>query len=169
VGAAGLAAQHGPSPYNDQQQTTDRVGAAAEKMLADTGTFVTTFSARLDPATGTVTYVDAGHGLAVIYDARGGHRRLLSSGPPLGALPGTTWTAHPETLAPGETLLVVSDGFLDYFPDVPTALASAAEAARTSATAQELVARLTAYALARGLEDDATALALRRCGPVHQD
>jgi hypothetical protein len=48
-------------------------------------------------------------------------------------------------------------------------VAKAAEAAATSATAQELVARLTAYALAHGLEDDATALALRRLAPVHLD
>lgn len=169
VAASVRAVLHGASRYNDQQETINRVGAAAEKMLADTATFVTVLSARLHPATGAVTYVDAGHGLAVIFDPHGEHRRLLSFGPPLGAVSGTTWDAHSETLAPGETLLVVSDGFLDYFPDIPTAVAKAGEVARTSATAQELVACLTAYALAHGLEDDATALALRRCAPVHWD
>ncbi|WP_387741775.1 PP2C family protein-serine/threonine phosphatase [Kocuria nitroreducens] len=169
VAASMRAVLHGASRYNDQQETINRVGAAVEKMLADTATFVTVFSARLHPATGTVTYVDAGHGLAVIYDSHGGYRRLASSGPPLGAVAGITWGAHRENLAPGETLLVVSDGFLDYFPDIPAALAKAAEAARSSATAQELVTRLTAYALAHGLDDDATALALRRCGPTDHD
>jgi hypothetical protein len=169
VAASVRAVLHGASRYNDQQETINRVGAAAEKMLFDTATFVTVLSARLHPATGAVTYIDAGHGLAVIFDAAGEHRRLAASGPPLGAVPGITWEAHSETLAPGETLLVVSDGFLDYFPDIPTAVAKAAEAAAASATAQELVARLTAYALAHGLEDDATALALRRLAPVHLD
>ncbi len=166
VAASVRAVLHGASRYNEQQETINRVGTAVEKMLADTDTFVTVFSARLHPATGTVSYVDAGHGLAVIFDLHGGCRRLVSSGPPLGAVPGITWGAHQELLAPGETLLVVSDGFLDYFPDIPAALAKAAEAARTSATARELVARLTAYALAHGLEDDATALVLRRCAPA---
>lgn len=94
-------------------------------MLADTATFVTVHSARLHPSTGAVAYIDAGHGLAVLFDADGEHRRLASSGPPLGVVTGTTWDAHSETLAPGVTLLVVSDGFLDHFPDIPTAVARA--------------------------------------------
>ncbi|MEX5259312.1 PP2C family protein-serine/threonine phosphatase [Kocuria sp. CPCC 205263] len=162
VAASVRSVLHGASKYNDQARTIDRVGDATQRMLEDTAAFVTAFSARLTPSTGALTYVDAGHGLAVIYDHQGHHRRLDPSGPPLGVLPGTTWTAHTTTLAPGETLLVVSDGFLDYFPDMDTALARAAEANTTSATAAHLVERLTRFATARGLDDDTTALALRR-------
>jgi serine/threonine protein phosphatase PrpC len=101
----------------------------------------------------------------VIYDHHGHPRRLAPSGPPVGVIPGTIWGAHTTTLAKGETLLVVSDGFLDYFPDVDTALIKAGQASATSATAGDLVENLIRFATARGLEDDVTALALRRTGP----
>lgn len=164
LAASVRAVLHGSARYNDQRAAVDRAGAALESILEDTGTFVTAFAARVDLGTGALDYVDAGHGLAVVCDPTGAHRRLCSSGLPLGALPGSTWEPRTERLAPGETLLVISDGLLDYFPDVPAALARAGRAVADSAGCEELVERVLRFALERGLDDDVTVLALRRAG-----
>lgn len=148
--------------YDTPLRATARASAVLEDLLEDAGTFVTAFSARVDPATGALHYIDAGHGLAAIFDAAGGHRRLRSSGPPIAALPGTTWEMHTTTLDPGETLLVVSDGFLDFFPDLDTALTKAVDVISSCSSAEQIVERFTDYARTLGHPDDTTVVALHR-------
>lgn len=162
IAAAGRAALRGASQFDDQQQAMERAASVLEEQLEDTATFITAFSARLDPVTGNLVYVDAGHGLAVVFDAAGGHRRLQPSGPPLGILPGTTWEAHSTVLAPGETLLVVSDGFLDFFADLDSAITRAAEVVHEAVSAHRIVERFTAYARTHPHPDDVTVVALHR-------
>ncbi|MFI7585087.1 PP2C family protein-serine/threonine phosphatase [Kocuria sp. M1N1S27] len=162
IAASGRAALRGAAQYNDQQHVIAHAAAVLEEQLEDTASFITAFSARIDPSTGDLTYIDAGHGLAVIFDTAGGHRRLKSSGPPLGVLPGTTWKAHSTTLAPGETLLVVSDGFLDSFTDLDSAIIRAANVVHEAVTAEQIIERFTAYAQAHAHTDDVTVVALHR-------
>lgn len=162
IAASVRAVLRAAARFDDLQQAVTWATSALGQQLEDTGTFVTSFCARLDPATGAVDYVDAGHGLAVVLDGAGGHRRLEPSGLPLGALPGSTWEAHRTVLAPGQTLLVVSDGFLDFFDDLDTALARAVEVNLRSAGACDLVEAFTACARAHDHRDDATVVALRR-------
>jgi len=151
----------GAAQFNDQAATVHRTATAAEELLSATGAFVTAFSARLDPATGVLDYIDAGHGLAFVFGPHG-YRRLHRSGPPIGIFPETTWPLHTTTLAPGELLVVVSDGFLDFFPTLEHTLEAAARAGLAEATAARLVDRAIAYARTRGHPDDVTVLALRR-------
>lgn len=162
IAASGRAALRGASQHNGQEQAIARAAAVLEEQLEDTATFITAFSARLDPVTGKLVYVDAGHGLAAVFDTAGGHRRLKPSGPPLGVLPGTTWKAHTTTLAPGETLLVVSDGFLDFFADLDSAIAQAAEVVHEAVTAEQIVEHFTSYAQTHAHTDDITVVALHR-------
>lgn len=162
IAASGRTALRGASQFNDQQQAIARAAAVLQEQLEDTATFITAFSARLDPVTGVLVYIDAGHGLAVVFDTAGGHRRLEPSGPPLGLLPGMTWKAHTTTLAPGETLLVVSDGFLDFFADLDSAILQAADVVHEAVTAHQIVERFTAYAQAHAHTDDVTVVALHR-------
>ncbi|MCM3688114.1 PP2C family protein-serine/threonine phosphatase [Kocuria rosea] len=151
----------GAAQFNDQAATVHRTATAAEELLSATGAFVTAFSARLDPATGVLDYIDAGHGLAFVFGPHG-YRRLHRSGPPIGIFPETTWPLHTTTLAPGELLVVVSDGFLDFFPTLGHTLEAAARAGLAEATAARVVDRAIAYARTRGHPDDVTVLALRR-------
>jgi sigma-B regulation protein RsbU (phosphoserine phosphatase) len=78
--------------------------------------FVTLFISCLDPATGRLTYVNAGHDRpAVVRAARGGKRevdRLESTGPMVGAFNEPIFTAQVEetTLEPGDLLVVFTDG-----------------------------------------------------------
>lgn len=154
----------GAAQYNDQYQALHRAAAASWGLLNDAGAFVTAFSARLDPATGLLEYIDAGHGLAFVL-GEGGLRRLDRSGPPLGISPETSWQLHSTTLAHGETLVVVSDGYLDFFPSLEAAIEKVQAGQLHELTAQELVDSAVSYARARSQPDDVTVLALRR---VHQ-
>ncbi|MHC5560766.1 PP2C family protein-serine/threonine phosphatase [Kocuria sp. U4B] len=165
IAASMRATLVGAAQFNDQQQTIQRTAAATQQLLEDTGAFVTAFSARLDPATGVLEYVDAGHGLAFVL-GEDGYRGLEHSGPPLGIFSDTTWQTHRTTLAPGETLVVVSDGFLDFFPTLEETLERARQARLHRLPVAELVERATAFARATGHPDDVTVVAVRRCQPT---
>jgi sigma-B regulation protein RsbU (phosphoserine phosphatase) len=89
---------------------------AAENLAEDcdrTGVFVTAFVAAVDPVTGEVDFVDAGHGLALIRRVDGRTDFLDGSDLPLGVVPETVWTSHCTRLEPGEMLVICSDGLLD--------------------------------------------------------
>jgi len=161
IAASVRAMLMGAAQFNDQRQTVRRTAAAAQALLEDTGAFVTAFSARFDPATGLLEYVDMGHGLAFVLSADG-YRRLERSGPPLGVLPDVEWDLHSTVLAPGETLVVVSDGFLDFFPTLEDTLEQVARAGLHRLPPQELVERAVSFARAQGHPDDVTVVALRR-------
>lgn len=110
--AASLAVDQ-PGSETDVADTITAVSDQLVEDLASTETFVTLFHARLDTRTGTLQYVDAGHGLAVIVRKDGATELLKGDGLPLGVVAGATWVSSEVTLEPGDTLTVVSDGALD--------------------------------------------------------
>ncbi|HET7226257.1 MAG TPA: SpoIIE family protein phosphatase [Candidatus Eisenbacteria bacterium] len=71
--------------------------------------YVTAFIGRLDPATGVLDYVNAGHPPAVIAGP-GGLRELPATGLAFGMIEASPYEAERATLAPGEVLAVFSDG-----------------------------------------------------------
>lgn len=83
--------------------------------LEQSGSFVTLFHARMNGTTGRVSYIDAGHGLALHIPLNATPRRLTAARPPVGALTEQQWPASNVDLAPGESLVVISDGVLDAF------------------------------------------------------
>lgn len=162
--AAGVrSVLRGASRFNELEQGFTRAAASLTEDLAETATFVTAFCARLDPANGVLQYVDAGHGLTAVLGPDGEtYRQLDSDGLPIGALPDDDWTAQVIMLLPGETLVSVSDGVLDFFDSPVEALQAVLKENRGSATAGELVERITHFADGRIAEDDLTAIAVRR-------
>lgn len=72
--------------------------------------YATAFLARLDPASGRLRYVNAGHPAPLLVRARGGVETLGSGGFPLGLVDSASYEAAETTLLPGDTLLVFSDG-----------------------------------------------------------
>ncbi len=65
----------------------------------------------LDPATGALRYVNAGHPPALVIDAAGHETaRLSATAPAVGLLEAPSFPAATHALAPGDTLVVVSDG-----------------------------------------------------------
>lgn len=153
---------------SNHRQATDRAAQGVRALLGEAGPFVTAFAATLNPATGTLTYVLAGHGKALILGPDGGHHRLVPSGPALGLSPayGTGWEVSTTSVAPGETLLVLSDGFLDLDPDPQNllghALEQVAERYRGGIEAHQAVELATAWAVTQDHPTDITVLALHR-------
>ncbi|KUI26244.1 serine/threonine protein phosphatase [Mycobacterium sp. IS-1496] len=142
----------------------DVVKAVAEQLADDLGrtdTFVTLFHCQLDTETGTVRYVDAGHGFAVVVRADGRVDGLDSVGIPLGVMPGATWDCGEATLGEGDTLIVASDGVLDLIGDGTDVWPALRFVARHSEPA-DLCARARALVAEKSPLDDVTLVAVRR-------
>lgn len=81
---------------------------------ASANMFATVFFGVLDPRTGTMTYVNAGHDSPYILTPAGDVRATLQpTGPALGMMPGLPFRTEHVTLNPGDTLLAVTDGVFD--------------------------------------------------------
>ncbi len=74
--------------------------------------FVTCFYAVLNPATGHLRYANAGHDVPYRYTADG-VVELRATGMPLGLMPGMGYDEKEATLAPGEYVLLYSDGLVE--------------------------------------------------------
>jgi phosphoserine phosphatase RsbU/P len=72
--------------------------------------FATLFFGVLDPATGAVTYVNAGHSPPLVAGPAGVKAYLVPSGPALGLHPDTVFAAAQVTLLQGDLLLAYTDG-----------------------------------------------------------
>ncbi len=143
-------------------ESVRRTAAGLQDDFTDTSTFATLFTSRLRPQHGHLEYVDAGHGLAIVLTQDGETHHLTSRDLPLGADADATWQSHQARLDPGDTLIVVSDGLLDVFPDPGEAVRAAHELAATTATADEMVDRIIAAGAGQPLADDLTAVVVRR-------
>ncbi len=100
--APGLA-----SPGAVLQQANDRLVANIPPHM-----FVTCLYAVLDPASGRLRFANAGHNLPYVTTANG-FTELRATGMPLGALPEMTYEEKEARLAPGECMLLHSDGLAE--------------------------------------------------------
>jgi len=95
----------------------DRVLLAANlRILADAQSdlFVTTFYGVLDPETGSLTYCNAGHNPPYLIRARAAEcLALCRTGMPLGVLEDASWQCATAQMAPGDTLVIYSDGLTE--------------------------------------------------------
>ena len=74
--------------------------------------FVTCLYMILEPETGRVVFANAGHNLPYVRTADG-VIELRATGMPLGLLPGMDYPEHEAVLAPGESVLLYSDGLVE--------------------------------------------------------
>jgi serine phosphatase RsbU (regulator of sigma subunit) len=73
------------------------------------GRYITFHAVVLDPRTNTLTSVNAGH-LPGFLAGPGGARRLEAGGTPLGLLSGPVYASESAAMAPGDVLLMLTDG-----------------------------------------------------------
>ena len=150
--------------FNSLDQALHKSDMSIAQDMRGSGAFVTAFLARVRPEDGHVQYVDAGHGLGLVLEAGGQLRRLKDDQPPLGLGLDHEWQVRQTVLQEGETLVVVSDGFLDFFDSQEDVIRTAIEVGARSQSAEQLVNDFIDYAVQRGPEDDVSVLAVRRTG-----
>jgi len=75
--------------------------------------YVTAFIAALDPATGRLSYTNAGHCPGLLVRADGAVQRLEANGMPLGLFPVVEYERVEVTLAPGDLVLLYTDGITE--------------------------------------------------------
>ena len=93
------------------------LSATNGRLLADTQAelFVTAFYGVLDPATGALTYCNAGHNPPYLLSAQNTDkvRALPRTGMPLGIEANATWELETVLLGPGDVLLLYTDGITE--------------------------------------------------------
>ncbi|MBB5896987.1 PP2C family protein-serine/threonine phosphatase [Kutzneria kofuensis] len=116
---------HGEQPVADE--TVPRRFAAGEPQLLEAvrtvnaylaesrsgSYFATLFAGALNPETGAVSYVNAGHPPGLLLGADGSVRRLDATGPVVGLVSGADFETKTLTIEPGETLLLYTDGITE--------------------------------------------------------
>jgi len=75
--------------------------------------FTTAFLAEYDPVRRTVDYINAGHNNPILRRANGQIERLDVGGLPFGILPETKYDSATVTLAPGDWLVIFTDGLVE--------------------------------------------------------
>lgn len=129
--------------------------------LENSDRFVTLFHARLDTAARTLTFVDCGHGHAFLRRADGTVEELLPRGLPLGVPGSDPYEEGTVTFAPGDALVLYSDGLVDAYPDPPPDRYGLAARISGAADALKMVDILTAVPELTGPPpDDLTVLVL---------
>jgi len=77
--------------------------------------YATSFVATVELTSGRLRYTNAGHNAGLAVRAGGEIERLTSTGVPLGMLPEAPFTAREIDLAPGDLVVVYTDGIVEAF------------------------------------------------------
>jgi len=132
--------------------------------------FTTAFLAELDPATGNVLYVNAGHNAPIIRRNSGAIERLDTGGIPLGILPDAIHETGSTRLSAGDWLVIFTDGVVEavntqgeeYEEPRLVRLIDAATASTPPEMLRRLLADLDAFVGNTPQHDDMTCLLLKR-------
>ena len=135
----------------------------------DSGRFITGFLARLDPAAGTVEYVNAGHPSPCLVGPRG-LLELESTGVPFGILPDFRYGSSVAQMPPGALLAVFSDGIPEaqkgeeFFDEerLHAALREAAALESIEGVRRAVLARVEEFLEGAPRTDDMTLMLIRR-------
>jgi sigma-B regulation protein RsbU (phosphoserine phosphatase) len=131
--------------------------------------FTTAFVAELDPATRALDYVNAGHNPPMLRRANGSIERLETGGIPFGIAPEAAYSSDAVQLAPGDRLLIFTDGLVEAvneqgeeFSDARLlGLVSQSPEESAAALQARIMAELDAFVGRARQHDDTTCLVLR--------
>lgn len=94
-------------------QVVDRVNRLLCWDTQDSGYFVTAWMGYFHPKTGALRYISAGHPLAIIIRKDGALDKLSTPGLALGVDRNYPYRSSETTLAPGESLVIYTDGLIE--------------------------------------------------------
>ncbi len=110
-------ASHPESESNQAEEALKRVVSRVNTYLDEThgeaNMFATLFFGLLDPKTGMLYYINAGHEKPVIIGPGGLKMELGTCGPAVGAFPDVAFKTDSVQLAPGDFCFVCTDGVVD--------------------------------------------------------
>ncbi|NMC50971.1 MAG: SpoIIE family protein phosphatase [Desulfovibrio sp.] len=139
--------------------------------VGDSGRFMTLFWTEIDPRTGEVRWVRAGHDPAWIINPDGeAPRELVGEGLPLGIMPDYVYREYADRLDPGRILLMGTDGIWEardasgdmYGKDRFLAVVRR-HAGETAAEIRDaILADLSAFKAGLSMEDDVTLVVVKR-------
>lgn len=163
----------GSATGGSQAELLERTAQLINHQIAEThgatNMFATLFLAVLDPASGAIVYLNAGHDPPVLLDAAGGVARLDPGGPAVGLLPGLEFRVGRAALAPGGLLVGFTDGVSEsrsaageLYGETRLLARLAAGAGGAETALASVVADLDAFALGAEQADDITMLAVCR-------
>jgi serine phosphatase RsbU (regulator of sigma subunit) len=137
------------------------------------GRFITFAAAMLDTRSGAVELLSAGHGPILLYSASSGRALTLNShGIPLGLMPTEYGPGQVLTLQPGDQLILLTDGFVEwqregdhdmYGPERLQRFIASNGTRSAADLIQDLYADVRAFAAGAAPQDDMTAVVIRRC------
>jgi len=154
---AALQARRDMTPVEAMLSVEDE--ARADGHYRDT--FATVFHAVVDAASGTVDYVDAGHGLTLLLHADGSSERLTSRNLPLGLRPADVeWEAGRARVSRGDLLVSVSDGALDAYDSTLESLRLIGDDLRAATDPHVFFDGLAVRVSTHQVDDDVTAVVL---------
>ena len=147
--------------------------AAVSRLLRESAparAFVTCCYAALEPESGALVYASCGHPPGLLVRRDGGVEELENCGPALGVFESERFVERAAVLAPGDRLLLYTDGLTETADPAgePFGLervrAALAELRGTSAQglAEDLVRRVEGFAASSNLSDDLTLLVVAR-------
>jgi len=136
--------------------------------------FVTLFLSVLNPATGELSYVNAGQNPPLLRRGNGSYERLRAGGMALGMFESATYTTGATVLEPGDVLVMYSDGITEaedtFDQPFDEAGVQTVVDGQGWASAKELgwalFEAVETHSRERKLLDDLTVLALRRLPPL---
>ncbi|HLF27898.1 MAG TPA: SpoIIE family protein phosphatase [Anaerolineae bacterium] len=131
--------------------------------------FATVFFGVLDPATGQLMYINAGHNPPLIIGPAGITAHLKPTGPAVGLMPGVEFGIEQVELARGDVLLAFTDGVPDarspageFFAEERLLSLVQAPAASATALLELIYTAVRRHIAGADQFDDITMLALRR-------
>src|SRR5678815_3845765 len=147
--------------------------SAVNRYLADNipaNRFVTLFYAELDPGSGALSFLNAGHNPPLIVHAAGTVEQLASGGLPLGIKPDADYREGRTQLLPGDVLVIYSDGVTEAVSPTgeefgPTRLYEVVSRNVTSSAAgirDRIESALTKFAQGTAAADDITLVIVKR-------
>lgn len=150
--------------HNRPSQALRLAEAAILGDLENSESFVTLFHAQLYAAKRSLLFVDCGHGYAFLRLANGEVRDLTPRGLPLGVPGEKSYQEGSVTFAPGDTLVLYSDGLIDARPELGLNDRLLAGELQGAASAGEMLERLIALGGEGQRPDDLTVLVVHCTG-----
>jgi serine phosphatase RsbU (regulator of sigma subunit) len=136
--------------------------------------FVTLFVAVLNPTSGEMTYVNAGQNPPLLRRGNGAYERLRAGGMALGMFEDATYASGTVDLAPGDVLVMYSDGITEaentfdqpFDESGVQSVVDGQEWASAKELGWALFAAVETHSQERRLLDDLTVLVARRLPPL---